>query len=370
MANNIISMNYNTKFSLIITVLCSLFLSACKNAPTPSDFSERTIIGDKVCLDKFPEAKKLADAGVMMYADCSRLGIPYSKDPHVVFFKGRYLMYFSIPPYAKKDKVTWSGWVIGVAESSNLIEWKKIGEILPSANAPYEKKGICAPGAIVRDGKVHLFYQTYGNGPKDAICHAVSDNGITFERNKTNPIFSPDGNWNNGRAIDAEVVLFKGKYFLYYATRDPKGKIQLQGVASTDINSNFDRNTWKHLSKDKSILQPELEWEGKCIEGASCIVKNDKLYMFYAGAYNNAPQQVGVAVSDDGVNFKRLFDKPFLPNGKPGEWNSSESGHPHIFLAPNGDSYLFYQGNNNKGKSWLLSNVKVKWENSLPKIDK
>ncbi|MBQ2721352.1 MAG: hypothetical protein IJF70_00425, partial [Opitutales bacterium] len=214
---------------------------------------------DKVCLDKFPEAKKLAEAGVMMYADCSRLGIPYSKDPHVVFFKGRYLMYFSIPPYAKKDKVTWSGWVIGVAESSNLIEWKKIGEIHPSANAPYEKKGICAPGAIVRDGKVHLFYQTYGNGPKDAICHAVSDNGITFERNKTNPIFSPDGNWNNGRAIDAEVVLFKGKYFLYYATRDPKGKIQLQGVASTDINSNFDRNTWKHLSKDKSILQPELE---------------------------------------------------------------------------------------------------------------
>ena len=53
--------------------------------------------------------------------------------------------------------------------------------------------------------------------------------------------------------------------------------------------------------------------------------------MFYAGAYNNAPQQIGVAVSEDGLNWKRLSEEPFLRNGKPGEWNSSESGHPHLF---------------------------------------
>ena len=34
----------------------------------------------------------------MMYEDTSRIGVPYAKDPHVVRFKGRYLMYYSIPP--------------------------------------------------------------------------------------------------------------------------------------------------------------------------------------------------------------------------------------------------------------------------------
>ena len=352
-------------------LLCCFFsiTFTTKASSTSYSFTKKEIQPDKVCLANYPAAKKLADSGIMMYADISRKGLPYSKDPHVIFFQGRFLMYFSIPPFADKNKKN-NGWNIGIAESSNLVDWKKIGEIVPNPSAKYEKKGLCAPAALVRDGKVHLFYQTYGNFAKDAICHAISEDGINFKRNKTNPIFSPDGKWNLGRAIDAEVVFFKNKYFLYYATRDPKGKIQMQGVASTNANSNFDRESWTHLSKDKPILKPELEWEGKCIEAASCIVKDGRLYMFYAGGYNNAPQQIGVAVSDDGINFKRLFKEPFLPNGKEGEWNSSESGHPHIFLAPNGQSFLFYQGNNDKGKSWLLSNVKVIWINGIPKINR
>lgn len=39
-----------------------------------------------------------ADAQQMMFGDTSRTGTPFSKDPHVVRFGGRYLMYFSIPP--------------------------------------------------------------------------------------------------------------------------------------------------------------------------------------------------------------------------------------------------------------------------------
>jgi len=106
---------------------------------------------------------------LMMYGDTSRVGVPYSKDPHVVKFKGRYLMYHSIPPM-KGDPA--SGWNIGIAESKDLVNWTKVGEITPAPGADYEKKGLCAPGALVKDGKVHLFYQTYGNGEKDAICHA------------------------------------------------------------------------------------------------------------------------------------------------------------------------------------------------------
>ena len=213
-----------------------------------------------------------AQVGRMMYGDTSRIGIPHSKDPHVVNFKGRYLMYYSIPPLKNEPQ---SGWNIGIAESHDLINWTKVGEITPVAGAEYEKKGLCAPGALVRDGVVHLFYQTYGNREKDAICHATSEDGINFKRNPTNPIFRPTGDWNCGRAIDAEVCEFKGKYYLYFASRDKDFKIQLQGVAVAPKNSSFNREDWKQAC-DAPILYPELGWEKDCIEGASIVKKGKK----------------------------------------------------------------------------------------------
>ena len=126
----------------------------------------------------------------MMYGDTSRIGIPFSKDPHVVEFQGKYLMYYSIPP-KQNGNAEAQGWGIGIAGSKNLKDWHRIGEIIPQT--AYESKGLCAPGALVRNDTVHLFYQTYGNGAKDAICHAWSEDGIHFVRNATNPIFSPEG---------------------------------------------------------------------------------------------------------------------------------------------------------------------------------
>ena len=303
----------------------------------------------------------VAQTPKMYYGDDSRTGQPFSKDPHVVKFNGRYLMYYTIAESVKPPK---TGLGIGIAESHDLINWRKVGEITPAPDAEYERKGIAAPGALVRDGKVHLFYQTYGNGKKDAICHATSEDGINFKRNPTNPIFSPTGDWNCGRAIDAEVAFFKGRYYLYFATRDKDFKIQMQGVASATASTNFNREDWTQEC-DESILKPELDWEKKCIEAASVIRRKGKLVMFYAGAYNNEPQQIGVAVSKDGVNWKRMSDTPFLANGKPGEWNARESGHPHIFQDEDGRTYLFFQGNNKKDQ-WYLSNLEVFWKGWKP----
>ena len=51
------------------------------------------------------------------------------------------------------------------------------------------------------------------------------------------------------------------------------------------------------------------------------------LYMFMPELN---PSTDRVAESEDGIVWKRLSEEPFLKNSKPGEWNSSESGHPHI----------------------------------------
>jgi predicted GH43/DUF377 family glycosyl hydrolase len=311
---------------------------------------------------------KAASARPAMYfGDTTRLGRPFAKDPCVIRFGRRYLLYYSTAPRAKElaPPNAPRGWAIGIAESRDLVNWKKVGELLPAQEC--DKNGLCAPGAIVLDGKVHLFYQTYGNGPRDAICHAVSEDGLRFARDASNPVFRPSGEWTAGRAIDAEVVEHGGRLLLYFATRDLAMKVQMVGVAAADRRSSFGRDAWKQLS-DAPILKPELPWERKCIEAPSVIKRGDTLFMFYAGGYNNEPQQIGVASSKDGVKWKRLSAEPLLPNGPPGSWNSSESGHPGVFADDDGQTYLFFQGNNDKGRTWFLSCVKIAWDGDKPRV--
>ena len=298
----------------------------------------------------------------MYFADGSR-GKPYSKDPAVVWFKGRYVMYYSVPPFDDARRAR--GWAIGIAESNNLTEWRRVGEL--SAAQACEERGFCAPGAMVLKDRVHLFYQSYGNGPKDAICHATSSDGVNFVRNPANPVFRPTGSWNNGRAIDADVMARDGTLFLYFATRDPLGKVQKLGVATAPLSSDFGPAAWTQHG-DRSLLEPSLAWEQDCIEAPAVCLRDGKFFLFYAGAYNNAPQQIGCAMSADGLTYRRLFTEPFLPNGKPGSWNHSESGHPFLFTAPDNRTYLFFQGNNDKGKTWHLSQREVLWQNGIPSL--
>ena len=310
----------------------------------------------------------------MYYADDSR-GRALSKDPSVVWFGGRYLMYYSLGPWANgaappagiDAELAADMWTIGIASSRDLTHWSKVGELLPGGD--YERKGLAAPGARVIRGRVHLFYQTYGNGPGDAICHATSDDGVHFARDVSNPIYHPSGSWTAGRAIDAEVFPVGDRLMLYFATRDPAYKIQKIGLASAPLDSNFARDKWESENIG-SILVPELSWERDCIEAPTLTRHDGKLWMFYAGSYNNQPQQIGAAWSDDGFGWHRLSQQPFLPVGESGSWNSAESGHPGVFQDPNdGRTHLFYQGNSDgKGQTWYLSKTEIFWRDGKPTL--
>lgn len=309
---------------------------------------------------------------LVYYSDASRVGHPFLKDPSVIRFHDRYFMYFSLPPVPSGPSAASGepmGWTIGIATSQDLIHWAPAGNLFPTQEV--ERQGIAAPGARVIDGKVHLFYQTYGLGPKDAICHAVSTDGIHFDHDVSNPVYRPTHMpWSNGRAIDAEVLLVPSikKAYLYFATRDPSSKRQMLGMAEAALDSGFGAGTWHDVSTAGPILEPTLPWEQDCIEAPSVMERNGVFYLFYGGAYNNAPQQIGLARSADGIHWKRVGTTPFVPNGPVGSWNSSESGHPGVFQDST-LSYLFYQGNNDHGRSYGVSMAPLTWDGDIPRID-
>ena len=40
--------------------------------------------------------------------------------------------------------------------------------------------------------------------------------------------------------------------------------------------------------------------------------------------------------------------------------------YPHIFTDLDGRTYLFYQGNNDNGKTWYITQEEVVWKNGKP----
>ena len=193
----------------------------------------------------------------------------WAKDPSAVRFGDRYLMYFSLAPTRRGTN---QGLRIGIAESTDLLSWKVIGTLDPAGD--YDARGV-APGAVVIGGVVHLFYQTYGNGRLDAICHAWSTDGVNFTRDSSNPVFRPSGRWNCGRAIDADVMVDDDRLLLAYTTRDPKMRVQMVGIAATPLAGNFSRASWRDLSVDEPALRPELPWERDCIEAPAFVRRGE-----------------------------------------------------------------------------------------------
>jgi beta-1,2-mannobiose phosphorylase / 1,2-beta-oligomannan phosphorylase len=291
-------------------------------------------------------------------------GSLWAKDPSVIRLGDRYLMYMTLQP---ETAGTDEGLSVGIAESADLRTWELVGRLHPGGD--YDARGLAAPGAVVIDDVVHLFYQSYGTGPRDAICYARSTDGVTFQRDDANPVFRPQGSWNCGRAIDADVVVDGDRLLLAYATRDPEMKVQLLGVAEAPLDSGFGPDAWRDLSLDAPALAPELDWELDCIE-APAFVRDDRggLAMFYAGGYNNDPQQIGWATSEDGVTWTRGDDRPFLTHGAPGTWNSSESGHPGVLTDADGRTYLFFQGNDTGGRTNVLAATEVVWRDGRPAL--
>lgn len=300
-----------------------------------------------------------------LYIDNYRRSVPFAKSPTVIKFEDMFLMYYAIPPAVEGNNVR-SLWGIGIAQSEDLNTWQKIGEVVPDKY--YERtKGIASPEAFVRDGVVHLFYQTMGRAIEDAICHAKSSDGIVFERNNSNPIIAKQGDWNSGRASEPCFVQINYRNWMYFTTYCKQKKKQFIGVVSAPYPSHFVKEDWALMSIDTCVIGPEYPWEGNSIEAVSVIEVDEVLYMFYSGAFPNRPQQIGVAKSTDGIHFTAIKNRPFLSSGDIGEWNYSEVGHPKVFKDKD-KYYLFFHGNRRDGESSYISKVEIGFDKDGPFI--
>ena len=124
----------------------------------------------------------------MSFADSTGDAIPF-------YHEGKYHI-FSLTPaigttvYPARLRTTWSHSV-----SEDLVHWEE----LPTALYPGEKEtdpdasGVWTGSVIYGEGKYHAFYTGYSLACEyqQTICHATSDDGITWEKDPANPVILP-----------------------------------------------------------------------------------------------------------------------------------------------------------------------------------
>lgn len=147
----------------------------------------------------------------------------WSNDPNgLVYFKGKYHAFFQHNPYGTEwGKMHW-----GHAVSDDLLHWEEL-PIALYPDMPYEDKGGCFSGcAVVKDGRLYLFYTAVSEALEQTQCIAYSDDGMTFTKYEGNPIIDCPPAEGSVDFRDPKVTKIGDMYYMVVGTgKDNVGKV-------------------------------------------------------------------------------------------------------------------------------------------------
>jgi predicted GH43/DUF377 family glycosyl hydrolase len=235
-------------------------------------------------------------------------------------------------------------------ESENGIDWIK-SEANPVVDIAYlddiawEKIAVeTATVLIDEEADPTQRYQMWysGIGLIDGVYEigqAVSADGLVWVKywEPVLPIQSLES-WDSGFLEGPSVIKNETGYHMWYAAYDgyfngqvTDGKVCI-GYATSDNGLD-----WVRYS-DEPVMMPDADsWESVYVQDPHVIYYNDQYHMWYGGVdhYDYFGQQVGYAVSDDGINWTKSPANPVLTLGEAGSWDANTSSFPSVLLDGN-----------------------------------
>ncbi len=103
-------------------------------------------------------------------------------------------------------------------------------------------------------------------------------------------------------------------------------------------------------------------WDDKGCGCFSVVEANDRFHLYYMGAGEKNSWRIGLATSENGIDWQRSSANPVLPQGSAGSWDDKAVSMPYV-LNDNGRLSLYYSGSG-KGGGFGLATSKdgVKWQ--------
>lgn len=200
-----------------------------------------------------------------------------------------------------------------------------------------------------------MFYTSF-NGQGYQTGLATSDDLIQWTPKEVIMSFGKPGVYDHGGLsfggllfesydVSAPRILkkFQRRHWVLYGCYPKQGGYEIrpgaEGVAWSE-----DGEKWHRASEEKPILSVDgaAEWEKDCIYQPWLVEHDGKFWNFYNAA-NDHIEQMGLATSDDMLNWKRYSGNPVVRNGGSGSYDEQFCSDGKVFR--DGDHWvMFYFG--------------------------
>lgn len=266
--------------------------------------------------------------------------------PFVFYHDGKYhLMYVGFDG---------TGYQTGLAESDNLVDWKRTHLILArDPGDPYTRYNIASasilrenalesPGRLIKvDGRYVCAWHAYPNPGYEegaaVIGLAWSDDLIHWKRDK--PILFPhDGaEWERGGLYKPYLVRIGDTYHLYYNAKTAEKRWHEQ----TGVAISRDLKTWTRYPGNPIIRNGGPNAPDARFASDPFVVRHgDQWALYYFGLANDGKARDLLALGRDPLHFEKV-DEVLIDVGKPGSVDD-DYAHKPALVFHRGDLYHFY----------------------------
>lgn len=224
-----------------------------------------------------------------------------------------HLFFLSVPEntvrYPERVKNTWQHVV-----TRNLVDWEELPPVLlPGDGTELDKDGCWTGSVIYADGKYHIFYTGYHIDSQfpQTICHAVSDDCITFTKDVKSPLIVPDTRYYENIDWRDPYIFYneeEGCYWMLIAARKNEGPSNRRGVVV--LYTSKDLQNFEHQGV---LYEP---WHTNCPECPEMYKMGDYWYLAYSRFSERAQTIYRVSKSPygpwrtpkyDGIDNRRFY---------------------------------------------------------------
>lgn len=219
----------------------------------------------------------------------------------------------------------------------------------------FDAKAVDCPNVFSHNGKFYMTYLGFDSiGYQTGL--AVSDNLIDWE--KKGVILKRDSHmqWDKVGMAGVTVLTdkdlyggnklkkYKEKYWMIYHAYPKEGYeggSAEMGLAWTEDEELLD---WHFYGEPVFSWKDGADWEKGGLYKPDLVEHNGKFYMFYNAKGKETGywlEQIGMAVSEDLVNWERVFDKPVLPVDR-FSWDSVYASDPQVFYDSREEQWVMY----------------------------
>ena len=141
-----------------------------------------------------------------------------------------------------------------------------------------------------RLGRYRMWYSAGEQYEPDAIGHATSKDGLTWEKDAANPVFKPDPTlpWEKDRVTACQVIPQDGGFLMFYIGFRDQDHAQIGVARSKDGVSGWTRHPANPL------IRPGLDrWDADAVYKPFAILDGDRWLRWYNGRRGGV-EQIGL----------------------------------------------------------------------------